>query len=318
MGIFEGDLDFRGAVFDEKSDITFFWAGLRNGVDLRNAIIRGSLRFEGGEYMNNEEGELVDVLQLVFEGHGAWLDLQNVIIEKPERVVFHTVRLQPNWFVNVDCRKFVFTDCRWITPDGEKLSTDGELEGVVMKNGMGNTVNPHPLLTKTCLQLSENYESNKEYQQASIFRQIANESRRFEEYRGYKIWSLHWWYWLLSFYGESWKRAALWLVLFTALFAIGYASPFSQFTNSNKQAVAIEKDADEIDRQMTAYAKEANEYRLLDFPEALFYSLRVGSFQRPEPQPANNLARGLVAIETILVPFQAALLAFAIRRRFMQ
>lgn len=318
MGTFEGDLDFRGALFDEKSNITFYCAELKNGVDLRNTIIRGSLRFEGGGFMKNEDGNLVDVLQLVFEGDNAWLDLQNTTIEKPERIVFHTVRLQPNWFVNVDCRKFVFTDCRWSTADGERLSTEDELDGVFMKNGIGNPVNPYALLTKTCLQLAENYESNKDYEQASVFRQIANESRRVSEYRGYKIWSLHWWYWLLSFYGESWKRAALWSVFFITLSAVGYASPFSQFVNPNKQAVAIAKDADEIDRQLTIFANEANEYRLLDFPEALFYSLRVGSFQKPEPQPANNFTRGLVAFETIVVPLQAALLAFAIRRRFMQ
>jgi hypothetical protein len=318
MGAFEGEIDFRGALFDEKSNISFNGAELKNGIDLRYATIRGGFRFEGGGFTRSEGGKLIDELQLVFEGANAWLDLQYTTIEKPERIVFHTVRLQPNWFVNVDCRKFVFTDCRWFTAEGDIISTESELEGASARNGIGSPINPYALLTKTCLQLAENYESNKDYQQASLFRQIANESRRFAEYRGYKFWSLHWWYWLSSFYGESWRRAALWLVILIVLFTFGYASSFSRFVNSNRQAVTTEKNADEIDKQMAAFAKEANEYRLLDFPEALFYSLRVGSFQRPEPQPANNFARGLVAVETILVPLQGALLAFAIRRRFMQ
>lgn len=66
------------------------------------------------------------------------------------------------------------------------------------------------------------------------------------------------------------------------------------------------------------FAEEANQYRLFDGAEALFYALRISALQRPEPQPHNNFAKGLVAFETILVPLQAALLALAIRRKFMR
>jgi len=318
MGNFEEELDFRGALFDKESQLIFQHAGLRGGLDLRNAIIRGHLSFEGGEYMNSEDGKLVDVLQLIFEGDRAWLDLQNLIIEKPERVLFHTVRLQPNWFVNVDCRKFVFTDCRWVTADGKKLDTLDELDGAYMKNGFLFPTNPNALLTKTCLQLAENYESNKDYETSSLFWKIANESKRFEEYWGFKIWSLHWWYWLLSFYGESWRRAALCLVVLVSLFACGYVSSFSHFVNPNKQTLVIEEDASETDKQLMKLAEEASGYRLLGWTEAFIYSLRVGALQRPDPQPGNNVAKGLVALETIFVPLQVALLALAIRRKFMR
>jgi hypothetical protein len=50
----------------------------------------------------------------------------------------------------------------------------------------------------------------------------------------------------------------------------------------------------------------------------LTYSLAVMSLQRPEPKPMTAAAHALVTIESILGPVQAALLALAIRRKFMR
>jgi hypothetical protein len=52
--------------------------------------------------------------------------------------------------------------------------------------------------------------------------------------------------------------------------------------------------------------------------DALAYSANVMTLQKPEPRPATYVARGLVIAETILGPLQAALLALAIRRKFMR
>jgi hypothetical protein len=56
----------------------------------------------------------------------------------------------------------------------------------------------------------------------------------------------------------------------------------------------------------------------LTLPEAIIYSAGVLSLQKPEPLPANKRAKALVLCETILGPLQAALLALAIRRKFMR
>jgi len=56
----------------------------------------------------------------------------------------------------------------------------------------------------------------------------------------------------------------------------------------------------------------------LEFSRALTYSLAVMSLQRPEPRPLTNWAHTPVTFETILGPVQAALLALAIRRKFMR
>jgi len=50
----------------------------------------------------------------------------------------------------------------------------------------------------------------------------------------------------------------------------------------------------------------------------MVYSVGVILFQKPEPLPANKRAKFLVYLETVLGPLQAALLALAIRRKFMR
>ncbi len=56
----------------------------------------------------------------------------------------------------------------------------------------------------------------------------------------------------------------------------------------------------------------------LSLTRALTYSAAVMTFQRPEPRPATTAAQTIVLLETILGPVQAALLALAIRRKFMR
>ena len=55
-----------------------------------------------------------------------------------------------------------------------------------------------------------------------------------------------------------------------------------------------------------------------ELSSALLYSAGVMTLQKPEPRPATNAAQSLVMLETILGPVQAALLALAIRRKFMR
>ncbi|MFL6278295.1 MAG: hypothetical protein ACJ74G_24180 [Blastocatellia bacterium] len=50
----------------------------------------------------------------------------------------------------------------------------------------------------------------------------------------------------------------------------------------------------------------------------MIYRLGVTSLRRPEPKPLTSTAQTLVTLETILGPLQAALLALAIRRKFMR
>src|SRR5205085_6816448 len=93
------------------------------------------------------------------------------------------------------------------------------------------------------------------------------------------------------------------LVLFAALYVrLG-------FPNWETKA-ATEKAAVE------AQCKEPGKWSQLSC--VLLYSAGVMTLQKPEPRPATNAAQSLVMLETILGPVQAALLALAIRRKFMR
>ncbi|MFZ0749362.1 MAG: hypothetical protein WAM70_08395 [Pyrinomonadaceae bacterium] len=118
---------------------------------------------------------------------------------------------------------------------------------------------------------------------------------------------LHWIYWVASGYGERIMRAFTVLIVFWLLFAgvytrVGFAPSEQKF--GRESDVAIAKRFDVVES--------------LPFKRALAYSLGVMTLQRPEPKPATTAAQTVVLLETILGPVQAALLALAIRRKFMR
>jgi Pentapeptide repeats (9 copies) len=116
-----------------------------------------------------------------------------------------------------------------------------------------------------------------------------------QEIRNWKLksaWSLDWLYWMVSKYGESVSRCFIVFLVLLATFAASFTAVEFERTNNARSS--------------------------LDWREALVYSLSVSLLQRPEPKPATGAGKTLVLLETALVPAQAALLALAIRRRFMR
>lgn len=112
---------------------------------------------------------------------------------------------------------------------------------------------------------------------------------------------------LASGYGERVWRAfvvliGVWLVAAALYTQVGFARWEPRVST---QQEAAEARRDEVGEP-------------LRWPRALTYSLGVMTLQKPEPRPATNAARSLVMLETILGPVQAALLALAIRRKFMR
>lgn len=62
----------------------------------------------------------------------------------------------------------------------------------------------------------------------------------------------------------------------------------------------------------------ATTIRRLSLKEAFHYSVDVAMLQKPDPKPSSEAGKWLVRTETLLAPLQAALLALAVRRRFMR
>jgi len=290
---FGAEVDFNTASFSMGANFSFARfvaeanfsiASFSGEVNFSHATVCDQISFAGAEHL------------AVFE-EDAFLDLQLLRIEKPDRVSFHTLSLRPSWFMNVDARKFEFTNVDW-----RYLHVENEIKGLT-----GKISSPHRMLAICCRNLAVNAEENHRYEEASRFRYLAMDSQRLELWRGFDFRRLSWWYWLASGYGERVLRALMVLVGILLVSAALYTQVgFARW----EPRVSTEKEA------LTANRDEVG--KPLTLARALTYSAAVMTFQRPDPRPATAPAQTIVVLETILGPLQAALLALAIRRKFMR
>ncbi|NOT49139.1 MAG: pentapeptide repeat-containing protein [Acidobacteria bacterium] len=349
MGSWFERSDFNHAVFDHKAEFNS-WAKFRDDVNFSNVKFQGevdfnsctfekAVRFENSEFSDAHvtsfkrsefqsdvifDGAAINCY-FDFEGDSsrrvfvknASMSMRNTRVNKPEHLTFHTVDLRPNWFVNVDSRKFVFTDVKWINIDwwrekgfwnnfrnlvhstllglrrfstgkGEEANENIAEELKSLEN-RGFDLQRKRLLAIACRQLAVNAEDNNQYDDASKFRFMAMETRRLDHGGWRRVLNLYWIYKWTSGYGESWRRAAL--VLFGVWFLFGIF--YWQLGSFNSE-------------------------HLFDLPQSLGYSSLVMLLQKPEPRPASNFTFTLYILETIFAPLQVALLALAIRRKFMR
>lgn len=233
----------------------------------------------------------------------ALLSFDDSIFEKPERVRFVSVSLPPHSFIGVDPRKFHFIDARLGHINKRKALKDAKQ--ALQKHGRTYS---GPMLELAYRQLAVNAEENNRYEQAADLRYLAMEVARSMRWRRIDVFRLSWWYWLLSGYGERVRRAFTALVIIWLVFAAVYWIADSTWWQPKVNTPGASPDAQ----------TSPPSPRVLTAPEALLYSAGVMALQKPEPPPANKRAKLFVLLETVLGPIQAALLALAIRRKFMR
>ncbi len=293
---FTNYVDFSWTTFEEKSEIFFIKTNFNKPIYFNYTNFNGFVSFEGIKS------------NFVFIGEDSLLDLQNARIDDAKKISFHTVRLEPNWFVNVNASEFVFTDCKWRYADGKKLKVKQEIENLLQREASHN---PHEILTKACWQLADNHEESKSLSKASMFRKFASESKRLATPWYLQPFTLHWWYYAVSYYGESWRRALFVLVIVLGGFGLLFESPFASFELPEKNKTEV------IAKQTTDKLEQTKIYKM-NYGEGFTYSLSVATFQRPEPKANDVLTKLFIVLEVIFAPLQAALLALAIRRKFMR
>ncbi len=248
--------------------------------------------------------------RLLFENNrfanGVFISFAATTFEKPERIAFHSSTLRPHWFVDMDSRKINFINVDW-----------GFLDN---RNAISNEVRAlekaeRPYLTRlleiTFRQLAVNAEENNRYEEAANFRYMAMDMRRRQRWRKVDLFRIHWWYWVLSGYGEKVQRAFIALISIWLVFAVIYWSGNTTWWQP-KQPRDVGPKATEPTAQINIIAQP------FGLRDALVYSASVMALQKPEPMPANKRAKSFVLFETIFGPLQAALLALAIRRKFMR
>jgi uncharacterized protein YjbI with pentapeptide repeats len=276
---FSGDANFSEAIFSSEAD--FEAASFKNQIDFSHAVFAGYVKFAG-----DEDRPAFNIQSS--------LNLQFARIEKPDRVSFHALVLRPHWLVYVDTRQFDFFDVRW------RFVFEDEIKHLDAKK----IRSPYVRLTEIFRDLATNCEDNHRYELASEFRYWAMDARRRLNRRGFAFWKLDWWYWLASGYGEKILRALFVLTFLWFAAAVLYTRVGFSSQPGDKGEVAV--------------ARRSDVASPLELPRALTYSLAVMTLQKPEPRPATTAAQTIVLFETVLGPVQAALLALAIRRKFMR
>lgn len=311
---FRGDVDFQDSEF--HGDAIFFGSTFEMNADFTETKFSRELNFDFATFRDS-----------VRFGTPAWggyclggeasLSLEHARVEHPHRFSFHTLTLKPAWFINVDPKNFVFTNVQW--------------DPIAIGKNILDIDSHHRVLAITFRQLALNAEENHRYSEASGFRYLSMDMKRVERRirRGWEIKRLHqlitkgywwrdvsrdlaigdptWWYWLASGYGERIGRAALGLFCIWLIFASVFT--FVGFVRWEPRS------ASEAEAKSAVYD---NHGEPLSFRKAVTYSAAVITLQRPEPKPATTIAKSAVLFQTILGPIQAALLALAIRRRFMR
>ena len=289
---------FCGSVFDEHSEVTFENVVFVN-LNFSNCKIKNIFTIE-----ENKPIPFFDKRQIIF---------RDSLIKNYELISFRTIKLKPSWFININSKEINFIDVDWNCLNS--LTT----HRLVIKelNQLNNISNSKQLFKIACRQLAENAENNNRFEEASKFRGMAFETERLERKKSIFDWwgkqytcsevvpsfgdhlkliphdFLHFAYRFTSLYGESSIRAFCVLTGIILVAAFLYWSPLSQFPD-----------------------KES--FRNLGLLESIFYSLRVMVLQRPEPFPANTFGKAVLALESVIAPVQLALLALAIRRKFMR
>jgi hypothetical protein len=404
--------DFRFAEFKDTSYVVFENAKFCCSVSFFNAKVNGYLNFEGNVFLesnelvefsdkfeneiNNllgtfEKKKIDNFLSIVDRPKEAILDFQKVKIADAKEVSFHSCVLRPNWFVNVDSRKIVFTNTEWKNVNNKSKHIESELNSLKF----GRLIkNPIELLKIAFRQLAENAENNNRYEEASNFRQVAFECERlgkkaklteakianfssndfdtseeFNEilvvsekmkrsfgnsehttnlsaplritfrvvcqfilnkiesifnfigktfYSIYHFDYIHFLYRITSFYGESWGWAlGVLLSLILVIFPIIYTQINFQTCSKDRPIAAsltvCESKDEEIRKNCTCSTDR------ITFTDAIVQSLTTATLQNVEyRKPLTVWGELWIILEKIFAPLQAALLALAIRRKFMR
>ena len=299
---FNSFASFSQCHFKENSLTTFEATKFFDAANFQSVRIQGRVVIDGSRESK------------VF-GDGVRLDMQNFVVLDNGVFMFKSVILRPNWFINCEAQSIHFVDVDWTDNVDGRILIESELRELTRQNFQGRI---RPLFVITCRQLTENAENNNRFEEASKFRRMAFECERLERKDKISNWwnesvsclsifnkiiekaktfpydFFHWVYRWTSGYGENrlWAFFVLFLIVFIS--TILYSTPLCEFPNGQ------------------------DGIRSLDFFESVAYSLRAMVLQRPEPFPTNTFGKIVLALETVFAPLQAALLALAIRRKFMR
>jgi hypothetical protein len=283
---FKNKADFRNATFTHLAQ--FYRALFEGDLDFSDSTFCGTADFNETIFRDHVRFG-GDENNTVFTPSSS-LNLQFARFENAEHISFYNLYLRPHWFVNQNMSKFEFTRVKWSIDLSHWPTESTRFRAEIDCLRRKKIASPYSMLSIACRRLAINAEDNHRYDEASEFRLW---SMRAGHNRGSN--KLHWLYYLASGYSEQVGRATVVLLGIWVVFAVAYLA--------------------------TGHIDIPEAHRLQDYAKAIIaaftYSLQVMTLQRPD-KPVGVLTPLLVGFETILGPVQAALLALAIRRKFMR
>lgn len=337
--------DFSSALF--KAEANFKHAKFNASADFKRATFEGEANFEYAVFRADARFSCEEEKGKSPKGLIKSLNLRYAIIDKPERISFHNLTLSPRWFVDTDPRKFEFTGVTWERVTSERRESNIRKNIDAEIKDLTEVSHPHASLSLASRRLAVNAEDNNRFEEASGFRRMAMEAEWLERKKQIRNWVsrldieavklrnrfggstkkedqeippstaygilrrsgdffIYGLYRLTSFYGESWSRAAGVLLVILVLFALFY-------TQTNFYVCPPDIPPSQSGQQSLCRTRGLSLY------EGTRHSLATATLQNVDyRRPVAGSSETLVLLEKIFAPFQAALLALAIRRKFMR
>jgi hypothetical protein len=341
--IFKDDVSFQNVVFGDtkakENNSSFFFTkttfekkvSFQNSnflfvTQFSNAKFKGSADFRETEVknsilFNDATFESYARFSSKTNNHQLWnyggLNFSSVEVERPERIFFQSIPLKPDSFVNTDIRKFDFTDIQWETKDfawdwARFKDTDSQKDEARVRKT--NYVS----LEKKYRQFATYAEENNDYESASNFRYTAFDIQRITPWYGRLPVTLLWWYKWTSRYGENWIWCAiLLLALLFGVFPYFYSKNYFKTCSTDRPIAASISICESKDAEISKNCSCSDEK--LNYGDAVLQSLYTATLQNVDyRKPFNWRGELWIILEKIFAPLQAALLALAIRRKFMR
>jgi uncharacterized protein YjbI with pentapeptide repeats len=338
------DVKFFGAIFEDNSKIYFGSTVFDKSLLMSSALIKGYVTFIGS------------IKNPIFEEKEFWLHMHNILLEKNDRIYFNNLTIRPSWFVNVDSRKIVFHDVGWKFAKGKSEDVKKELselkrfelterpehiltvayrqlaENAENNNRFEEASNFRRMAFETeWLEKKEkisNWIKNLVPESEKLKRRFSGStdeedkpippSNSFGILRRSGDFFIHGLYRITSFYGESWSWAlGVLLSLILVIFPIIYTQINFQTCSKDRPIAAsltvCESKDEEIRKNCTCRTDQ------ITFTDAIVQSLTTATLQNVEYRKPRGVWGELwIILEKIFAPLQAALLALAIRRKFMR
>lgn len=310
---FEKEISFYKCKF--LLQLNFAQTSFKGPADFRETEVRTSINFERASFDTYAWFSGADNDYHSWNKNG--LNFSKVEIEEPEKIFFQTVQLKPDSFVKTDVRKFDFTDIHWQVKD---FAWDwARLKDIIWWTEEARARRSgYRSLEKVYRRFASFAEENSDYQSASKFRYTAFDIQRITPWYGRLPLTLLWWYKWTSRYGENWLWCAI--LLLTLVFGI------FPYTYTQTDFVTCSRDRPMATSLGICENKDPNINKgctcgndPITFNDAIVQSLTTATLQNVDYRRPMNVGGELwILLEKIFAPLQAALLALAIRRKFMR